>query len=69
MSKLGIHSKLFGEKVRLMNQTHNKSLTMTSEEARNLHTEIFDLLAKIVELSDSKKELEINSAAMDGGTF
>jgi hypothetical protein len=56
-----------------MNQTSSKSLTLNAEDARNLHFELFTLLAKNVELSttlaDTKaKELEI-TLDLNGGAF
>lgn len=52
-----------------MDQTQSKRLTMSAEDARNLHSEIFALLARIVELTEEKQEPRTVSIAMDGGSF
>ncbi len=50
----------FCEKVRVMNQTQSKSLTLTPAEARNIESDVMDLLllvtdlqAKLLERSDT----------------
>lgn len=70
-NKLSFHSKAFNAKVKAMNQTHSKNLTMSADDARNLHSEIFDLLARIAELEslavgDSGAAIEI---VLDGDKF
>ncbi len=65
---LGIHSKKFGDLVKNMNQTHGKSLVLTSEQANNLHAEIFSLLARIVEL-ESNKTPDTLEVVLGGGSF
>jgi hypothetical protein len=68
--KLSYHVTAFSDKVRIMNQTNSKSLTMTVEEARNLHLDIFALLAKIAELQSSpNKSSDSVDIKMDGGAF
>lgn len=53
-----------------MNQTNAKMLTLNPQEARNLHSEIYELMATIAQLAKSD---ERNSAVvqvnMDGGGF
>ena len=49
--QLPYHIKLFNDRVRTMNQTNAKLLTLNADEARNLHTEIYNLLASMTELS------------------
>ena len=69
-NKLSLHIKMFNDKVRVMNQTKNQSLTLNAQEARNLHSDIFALLAQIAELSDkSETPEEIVQISMDGGGF
>jgi hypothetical protein len=63
------HVGKFSDKVRTMNDTNSKSLTMTVEEARNLHTDIFALLTKIAELSDKPKDDHTLFGVMDSGSF
>ena len=68
-TNLPFHVKLFNDKIRAMNQANGKILTLTQQEARSLHSEIYDLMATIASLSaatDSNATIEIN---MDGGGF
>ena len=68
--KLSLHLKNFNEKVKLMNQTNGKSLTLDSLEARNLHNDIFALLAQIAELSQKKDNSQsVIDVAFHGGKF
>ena len=71
MDNLPFHIKLFNDRVRTMNQSNGKLLTLNAQEARSLHAEIYDLMATIANLSkntasDSIPSISIN---MDGGTF
>jgi len=54
-----------------MNQTNGRELTLSAVEARNLHTEIFELLAQISELSKIPKEQipTVTNVEFDGGGF
>lgn len=65
--KLTFHVSAFSDKVRTMNQTNSKSLTMSADDARNLHTEIFTLLAKLADSSSPKEE--VTEIKLDGGQF
>lgn len=73
MDNISLPLKNFNDKVRAMNQTQKKDITLSAMEARNLHNEIFVLLAQIAELS--KKSLSTNvdenlvQIGMDGGGF
>ena len=69
--QISLHIKVFNEKVRAMNQTNGKSLVLSTMEARNLHNDIFVLMAQITELSQSQTApIEpTGSVAFDGGTF
>jgi hypothetical protein len=61
---------MFNDKVRVMNQTQSKQLVLSTQEARNLHADIFALLAQIAELADKPAvEPVINQIGMDGGSF
>ena len=62
------HIKLFNDKVRGMNQSNSKILTLNQQEARSLHAEIYDLMTTIAHLSKSPL-IEITPPNMDGGTF
>jgi len=68
MDNLPFHIKMFNDKVRAMNQSNSKLLTLNTQEARSLHAEIYDLMATIAELSktSSNDTVVIN---MDGGGF
>jgi len=70
-SKLSIHVRNFNDKVSVMNQTQSKQLILTAQEARNLHTDIFALLAHIAELSDHTEPpvAAVPQIGMDGGSF
>jgi len=69
--QISLHIKAFNEKVRVMNQTNGKSLVLNTMEARNLHNDIFVLMAQIAELSQPQAApIEPTGAvAFDGGTF
>jgi hypothetical protein len=64
------HIKLFNDKVRAMNQASSKILTLTQQEARSLHAEIYDLMATIANLSKNAENTTAStSIGMDGGGF
>jgi hypothetical protein len=66
-----MHLKKFNDRVQVMNQTNARDLTLTALDARNLQAEIFELLARIndlVELKKDKKE-EVINIDVGGGNF
>lgn len=64
------HVLNFSKLVQVMNQTNSKRITMSAEDARNLHSEIFAMLARIAELTEEKAEsTQPVSITMDGGSF
>jgi hypothetical protein len=67
--RLSLHLKMFNDKIKILNQTNSKNLTLSATEARNLHAEVFNLLTKIAELSAVDKQETPISADFDGGTF
>ena len=71
IDKLSIHVRNFNDKVRVMNQTQSKQLTLSALEARNLHADIFALLTQIAELSDrpEPESAVVTQISMNGGTF
>jgi peptidoglycan hydrolase CwlO-like protein len=71
MDNVSVHLRLFNDRVRAMNQLQKKELTLTAAEARNLQSEIFELLTQIAELSSkpATNEGEIININMDGGGF
>lgn len=61
---------MYNDKVRTMNQSNSKLLTLNQQEARNLHAEIYDLMAVIAELSKgSTTSNNTTTVSMDGGGF
>ena len=71
MDTLSIHVKAFNDRIKVMNQSNSANLTMTAQDARNLHADIFALLALIAKLEaklqeNSEETLEVT---MDGGGF
>jgi hypothetical protein len=72
-SNLSLHLKNFNDKIKLMNQTGGKNLTLSANEARSLHNDIFDLLNHCAtlskQLSAAKSGDSVISIAVDGGGF
>lgn len=69
-SDLPLHVKRFNDRLRAMNQANAKILTLNAEEARNLHAEIYDLMATIAMLSRAgTNDTPVVSISMDGGGF
>jgi hypothetical protein len=68
MDNLPYHVKLFNDRIRQLNQTNGKILTLNAQEARSLHNDIYELLATIAELSKPQSSSTI-SVNMDGGSF
>jgi hypothetical protein len=70
-SQLSLHLKAFNNRVKVMNQTNARDLTLTKLEAQNLQADIFELLTQIQELAEVKKvqEEQVVSVGMDGGGF
>lgn len=69
--QLSLHLKKFNDRVKVMNQTNAKELTLSALEARNMHADIFELLTKINDLTEIKKEIddEVISVEVTGGNF
>jgi hypothetical protein len=69
-NNLPFHIKLFNDRVRAMNQTNGKLLTLNPQEARNLHAEIYDLMATIANLAKvAENPASVIRVNMDGGGF
>lgn len=69
---LTLHLKMFNDKVKLMNQTNSKDLILSANEARNLHSDLFDLLnhcATLSQQSNTNGPNEVITLGMDGGGF
>jgi hypothetical protein len=69
MQKLSLAIKNFNERVKVMNQTGSKQLALSADEARNLHADIFNLLANIAELQVQPDTAQTASISLDGGGF
>ena len=70
MQKLSLAIKNFNERVKIMNQTGSKQLALSAEEARNLHADIFNLLANIAELQSVEAvSVPPTGISLDGGGF
>jgi hypothetical protein len=61
--------RMFNDKVRAMTQANARVLTLNAEEARNLHAEIYNLLALAVENLKAGTDQEEVVVKMDGGRF
>ena len=61
--------KLFNDRVRAMNQSNGKLITLNAQEARNLHTEIYDLLSSQLVASTDTSAQSTVTVVVDGGTF
>jgi hypothetical protein len=64
-----LHIRLLNDRVRTMNQTGAKVLTLNAQEARSLHAEIYDLMATISDLSRNSGSSGAVNVSMDGGRF
>lgn len=71
MDNLSIHVKSFNDRVKAMNQTQSRELVMSAQDARNLHADIFAILALVTELTAKVNEAgeDIIQVSMDGGGF
>ena len=69
MQKLSLAIKNFNERVKVMNQTGSKQLSLSADEARNLHADIFNLLANIAELQIQPESAQTTTVSFDGGSF
>jgi hypothetical protein len=71
--KVGVHLDKFNNRVKVLNQTQSKNMTLTADEARNLQTDIFDLLSAVasmeVELQQLRNAVAASGATWDGGGF
>lgn len=72
-NNISLHLKNFSDRVKMMNQTGSKNLILTANEARSLHSDIFDLLNHCATLSkqleESKNVGQVIQIAVDGGGF
>jgi len=71
-SQLSLHLQNFNNRIKVMNQTNSRDLTLSAVDARNLHNDIFDLLIQIQSLTEIKQtqtEQDTITIQMDGGKF
>jgi hypothetical protein len=69
-NNVSVHVRMFNDRVRAMNQSNGKILTLNAQEARNLHAEIYELLATVSGLSKNNENSVIKTdISMDGGGF
>lgn len=67
-----LHIKNFNERVRVMNQSQSKNITLTAQEARSLQADILDVLNHCVAISMEMERMANQgpvSVGMDGGGF
>jgi hypothetical protein len=70
MQPLSLALKNFNDRVKQMNQSGSKQLMLSADEARNLHADIFILLANFAEAQATAEPVMDNvSISMDGGGF
>ena len=70
MNNLSLAIRNFNERVKQMNQTGSRQLNLNADEARNLHADIFQLLAIIAELQTvDNTDNQVVQVSLDGGGF
>ncbi len=69
METISIAIKNFNNKVKVMNQTNGRQLILSAEEARNLHSDIYNLLANFAELQSGAANDNVVQINLDGGGF
>ena len=69
MQNLRVAMRTLNERVKLMNQTSARQLTLTADEARNLHSDIFAILANLAEAQAKPEGVVTSTMGLDGGSF
>lgn len=66
-----LHLQNFNNKVKSMNQMRARDLTMSADDVRNLHSDIFALLAQIARLEElaARTPEQRLDLTVDGGGF
>jgi hypothetical protein len=69
--QLSLHLRAFNNRVKVMNQTNARELSLTAAEARQLQSDIFDLLTQIQALAEVKEtnQNEIIAVQVKGAGF
>lgn len=72
-NNLSLHLKKFNDKVKLMNQSGGRQVTLTAQEARSLQSDIYDLLTLCAsltkQLQQAQPTAQVISVSIDGGGF
>ncbi len=63
MKNLSISFQNFNNRIKQMNQTNARQMTLSADEARNLHSDIFALLSQ---LADENKKEVVQTEAIAG---
>ena len=71
---ISVHLKKFNDRVKVLNQTRAKDLTLSADDARNLQAEIFSLLAQISYMAEKIENFSNEDSApievkLDGGAW
>jgi len=69
MAKITPHISAFAARVKNMNQSGHRELSLSATEARNLHAELFQLLELIVELQDDLIRIQDTTVEFKGADF
>jgi hypothetical protein len=71
MQTLSIAIRNFNDRVKTMNQTNGRQLMLSADEARNLQSDIFALLANLAELQSVPTTVSEpqSNISLDGGGF
>jgi hypothetical protein len=71
MQQISLSIQNFNNKVKQLNQTNSKQIMLLADEARNLHSDIFTLLAYIAEMQSKSQGTPQKSSeiSLDGGGF
>jgi hypothetical protein len=69
MQTLSLAFKNFNNKVQQMNQSGSRQLMLSADEARNLHADIYVLLANLAEMQTGSDTNPSSEISMDGGGF
>lgn len=70
---VSLQIKKFNDKIKVMNQSQSRDLMLSAADARNLHAEIYALLAQIAECASaspaSEPDTQVIQINMDGGGY
>ncbi len=69
--QLSLHLRKFNDRIKVLNQTNARELVLTAAEARQLQSDIFDLLTQIQALAEVKENTqeEIIAVQVKGAGF